>query len=315
MSDKVLIIDDDLAILHTIERILSDLGIEVILSTNPVKALSIIKEHEIAVVVSDYRMPEMDGLELFSKLKNIAPDIKRILITGHGDLKTAISAINECDVFRFIPKPWKDKLLIESVSDAINEYRIVKSMRRSDESMLLSLAQTVELKDPYTRGHCDRVADVAISIAERLGLPADTRKYIMHGSWLHDCGKIGVPESILNKDGPLSAEEMEIIKKHPVWGAHVATLAQCQETVINIINYHHEHYDGSGYPEGLRGVDIPIEARIVATADIFDALSSDRPYRKAFSVEKTLVILEGMRNKELDPFLLDIFFSTINQKG
>jgi putative two-component system response regulator len=314
MSEKVLIIDDDLASLHTIERILSDLGIDVILSTDPLEALSIIKEHEISVVVSDYIMPEINGLELFSKLKSIAPDIKRILITGHGDLNTAISAINECDIFRFIPKPWKDKLLIESVSDAINEYRIVKSMRRSDESMLLSLAQTVELKDPYTRGHCDRVADVAISIAERLELSDDTKKHIRHGSWLHDCGKIGVPESILNKDGPLTAEEMDIVKKHPVWGAHVATLAQCPETVINIINYHHERYDGLGYPEGKRGTDIPLEARIVATADIFDALSSDRPYRKAFPVEKALSMLEGMRNKELDPVLLDIFFSTINQK-
>jgi putative two-component system response regulator len=314
MPEKVLIIDDDLASLHTIERILSDFGIDVILSADPLQAFSIIKENEISVVISDYIMPEMNGLELFSKLKNIAPDIKRILITGYGDLNTAISAINECDVFRFIPKPWKDKLLIESVGDAINEYRIVKSMRHSDESMLLSLAQTVELKDPYTRGHCDRVAGFAISIAEQLGLSADMKKHIIHGSWLHDCGKIGVPESILNKNGPLSAEEMDIIKKHPVWGAHVATLAQCPETVINIINYHHERYDGLGYPEGKCGTDIPIEARIVATADIFDALTSDRPYRKAFPVEKALTMLDGMRNKELDPILLDIFFSTINQK-
>jgi putative two-component system response regulator len=314
MSEKVLIIDDEIAILHTIERVLSDLGIEVILSSNPVNAFSIIKEHEIAVIVSDYKMPEMNGIEFFSKMKTIAPDIKRILITGHGDLNTAISAINECDVFRFISKPWMDNQLIESVSDAINEYRIIKSMRRSDESMLLSLAQTVELKDPYTRGHCDRVADFALSIAEQLGLSAETKKYIMHGSWLHDCGKIGVPESILNKDGPLSAEEMDIVRKHPIWGAHVAILAQCSETVINIINYHHEHYDGLGYPEGKRGTDIPIEARIVATADIFDALSSDRPYRRAFPIEKTLAILEGMRGKELDPVILDIFFSIINQK-
>lgn len=315
MSEKILIIDDEIGILNAVQRTLSDLGFEVILSSNPLEALSIIKEQDVAVVVSDYIMPEMTGIELFSGLKTIAPDIKRILITGHGDMNTAISAINECDVFRYIPKPWNDKLLIDAVSDAVNEYRIVKSMRRSDESMLLSLAQAVELKDPYTRGHCDRVADVALSIAEHLGMLPETKKHIMHGSWLHDCGKIGVPEAILNKDGPLSTEEMDIVKKHPAWGANVAVLAQCSETVINIINYHHERYDGLGYPEGKKGNDIPIEARIVATADIFDALSSDRPYRKAFTVEKTLVILEGMRGKELDPELLDIFFSTINHKG
>ena len=315
MSEKVLIIDDEIGILNAVQRMLSDLGFEVILSSNPLEALSIIKEQDIAVVVSDYIMPEMNGIELFSRLKTMAPDIKRILLTGKGDMKTAISAINECDVFRFILKPWNDKLLIEAVSDAVNEYRIVKSMRRSDESMLLSLAQAVELKDPYTRGHCDRVADVALSIAERLGMSSETKKHIMHGSWLHDCGKIGVPEAILNKDGPLSEDEMDIIKKHPVWGAHVAGLAQCSETVINIINYHHERYDGKGYPEGKKGDDIPIEARIVANADIFDALSSNRPYRKAFTVEKTLAILEGMRCKELDPRLLDIFFSIIKQKG
>jgi putative two-component system response regulator len=315
MSEKILIIDDEIGILHSVQRILSDLGFEVILSTNPIEALAIIKEQGVAVVVSDYVMPEMTGIELFSELKATAPDIKRILLTGKGDMKTAISAINQCDVFRYISKPWNDKQLIEAVSDAINEYRIVKSMRHSDESMLLSIAQTVELKDPYTRGHCDRVADVALSIAEHLGMPSETKKHILHGSWLHDCGKIGVPEAILNKDGPLSVEEMDIVKKHPAWGAQVAVLAQCSETVINIINYHHERYDGQGYPEGKKGNDIPIEARIVATADIFDALSSDRPYRKAFPTEKALSLLEGMRGKELDPVLLDILFSTINQKG
>jgi putative two-component system response regulator len=315
MPEKILIIDDEIGILHSVQRILSDLGFEVILSTSPIDAMSIIKEIDIAVVVSDYVMPEMTGIELFSWLKTSAPDIKRILLTGRGDMKTAISAINQCDVFRYISKPWNDKQLIEAVSDAVNEYRIVKSMRHSDESMLLSLAQTVELKDPYTRGHCDRVADVALSIAEHLGMSSETKKQIMHGSWLHDCGKIGVPEAILNKDGPLSAEEMDIVKKHPEWGAQVGVLAQCSETVINIINYHHEHYDGQGYPEGRRGKDIPIEARIVAIADIFDALSSDRPYRKAFPIEKALAILEGMRGRELDPGLLDILLSTINQKG
>jgi putative two-component system response regulator len=315
MSEKILLIDDDVSVLHSIKRILCDLGFEVIESSNPIEALSIINDQDIAVVVADYKMPQMSGLELLSKLKTMAPDIKRIMITAYADLNIAMSAINECDVFRFISKPWNDKELIESVTDAINEYRIVKSMRHSDESMLLSLAQTVELKDPYTRGHCDRVADVALSIAEHLGLPPETKKSILHGSWLHDCGKIGVPEAILNKEGPLSPEEMDVIKKHPVWGAHVAELAMCSETVINIINYHHERYDGLGYPEGKRGKDIPLEARIVATADIFDALASDRPYRKAFTVDKTLAILEGMRNKELDPELLDIFLSTINHKG
>ncbi len=314
MSEKILIIDDEIGVLQAIKRIFCDLGFEVLVSSNPIEALSFINDQDIAVVVADQKMPEMSGLELLSRLKTMAPDIKRIMLTGYGDLNIAMSAINECDVFRFISKPWNDKQLIEAVTDAINEYRIVKSMRHSDESMLLSLAQTVELKDPYTRGHCDRVADVALSIAEHLGLPPETKKSIMHGSWLHDCGKIGIPEAILNKDGPLSPEEMDIIKKHPVWGAHVAELAMCSETVINIINYHHERYDGLGYPEGKRGKDIPLEARIVATADIFDALVSDRPYRKAFSVDKTLAILEGMRNKELDPELLDIFLSTINQK-
>ena len=315
MSEKILIIDDDIGVLKSIKRVLCDLGFEVILSSNPKEVLSIINDQDIAVVIADYLMPEMSGIELLTKLKTMAPDIKRIMITAYGDLNVAMSAINECDVFRFIPKPLNDKQLIESVTDAINEYRIVKSMRHSDESMLLSLAQTVELKDPYTRGHCDRVADVALSIAEHLGLSPETKKSIMHGSWLHDCGKIGVPEAILNKDGPLSPEEMDVIKKHPVWGAHVAELAMCSDTVINIINYHHERFDGLGYPEGKRGKDIPLEARIVATADIFDALASDRPYRKAFPVDKTLAILEGMRNKELDPELLDIFLSTIKEKG
>lgn len=133
------------------------------------------------------------------------------------------------------------------------------------------------------------------------------RTDIKHGSWLHDCGKIGVPEIILNKPGALDPHEMDIVKKHPVWGADVARLAHRPEPVLNIILYHHEKWDGTGYPTGKKAANIPLEARIVSVADIFDALTSHRPYRKAFAFQKALVILKGMRETALDPEILDVF--------
>jgi putative two-component system response regulator len=147
-------------------------------------------------------------------------------------------------------------------------------------------------------------------IADSLGLSAQQKSDIRYGSWLHDCGKIGIPESVLNKPGKLTEEEMAIIRKHPDWGAEVARLANRSTTIVNIIRYHHESYDGTGYPTGIHGDHIPLEARIVTVADVFDALTSTRPYRVAFGLEEALKVMGGMRGKVLDPDLYDLFLKS-----
>ena len=172
---------------------------------------------------------------------------------------------------------------------------------------MLSLVHALELKDPYTRGHSERVAEYALGIADRLGLSADIKKAIKYGSWLHDCGKIGVSEAILQHEGPLNEAEMHVVRNHPSWGAEVARQAMLSEGIVNVILAHHERYDGKGYPSGLQGGDIPIEARIVSAADIFDALTTKRPYRNAYQTDKALEIMTSMKGNVLDPAIVDIF--------
>ncbi len=170
--------------------------------------------------------------------------------------------------------------MFDTVTDAMRRYHTLQMIRHENEDVLRSLAQTIELKDPYTRGHCDRVANFAVQIAKLLDLSVDMQRKIKYGSWLHDCGKIGIPEQVLNAKSALEADEYELIKNHPCWGADVARKANLSPVIINVILCHHEHFDGTGYPNGISGEEIPIEARIVSVADVFDALTSDRPYRK-----------------------------------
>jgi putative nucleotidyltransferase with HDIG domain len=197
--------------------------------------------------------------------------------------------------------------MVGTVTDALRRYHTLQIIRRENEDILRSLAQTIELKDPCTKGHCDRVASIAVQIARSLGLSIDMQREIKYGSWLHDCGKIGVPEQTLNAHRKLDQDECELIKNHPGWGADVVRKANLSAVVINVVLCHHERYDGAGYPNGLRGEDIPLEAKIVSIADVFDALSSDRPYRKGLSLDKTLEIVVSMKGKELDPALVDLF--------
>jgi putative two-component system response regulator len=315
MSPTVLFVDDEKIILDCLSSIFAERGLTVLTENTPEAALDRIKNEEVAVIVSDQKMPGMNGIDLLSRVKMLSPDTTKILMTGYTDFQIAVDAINTGEVFRFVLKPWNNNDLIRTIEDAVSHYQIIHSLKKADEATLISLAQTIELKDPYTKGHCDSVAKYALMMADKLNLSEVTKQQLKHGSWLHDCGKIGVPEAILNYPGKLNDQEMKIIKKHPEWGADVAKRAQLSEVVVNIILYHHEAYDGSGYPYGLKGEIIPLEARIVSIADVFDALTSDRPYRQAFSYDKALDIIISMIGKAFDPRLSEIFLSLINSQN
>lgn len=305
----VLLVDDEANILNALARLFLDRDVRVLRAETGEEALGIVRREPVAVVVSDNLMPGMRGVELLSQVRNLSPDTVRVLLTGYADLPTAIEAINRGEVFRFHVKPWVDEEIVRTVEEGVRRYQVVRSLRDGDEAALRSIAQTIELKDPYTRGHCDRVAAFALTIAEALRLPEGTRRAIKHGSWLHDCGKIGVPEGILNRPGKLSAADFEVVKKHPGWGAEVGRQANLPEEVINIILYHHERFDGRGYPTGAKGTEIPLEARIVAVADVFDAMSTDRPYAKGYDREEAMRVMGVLRGAALDPQLVDIFLA------
>jgi putative two-component system response regulator len=311
MSATVLFVDDEEVILDCMQTLFAEKDLKIITESNPGNALDRIRQEEIAVIVSDHNMPEMTGIELLSRVRTISPDTTKILLTGMTDFQIAVDAINTGEVFRFILKPWKSNDLIQTVEEAILHYQMSVALKKADEATLISLAQTIELKDPYTKGHCDNVGRYALLIADQLGMAEDKKQEIKYGSWLHDCGKIGVPEAILNYPGKLNEQEMRIIKKHPEWGADVARRAQLSNAIINVILHHHEAYDGSGYPYGLKGELIPLEARIVSLADVYDALTSDRPYRKAHSVEQAIEIMASMTGKAFDPDIAKTFLSIV----
>ena len=308
-KDFVLFVDDEQNILNALKRLFISDPVTVLTATSALDGMEIMKSNTVSVIVSDNRMPGMNGIDFLAWTRTVSPDSVRILITGYADLHAAIEAINRGEVFRFVTKPWDDMELRQTVLDSIAKYKIVIALKSGDEAKLLSLAQTIELKDPYTRGHCERVAKYALMLANAMNLPDGMKKNIKYGSWLHDCGKIGIPEAILNKPGALDAEQFDMIKKHPGWGADVARTAQLPESVVNIALYHHERFDGKGYPNGLKGADIPLEARIVSIADVFDAMTSDRPYRKKLSAKEAMHVLKEGERASFDPDLIDMFIS------
>jgi putative nucleotidyltransferase with HDIG domain len=309
MKETVLFVDDDRSILEHVSGIFRNSGVGILTAREPREALEFFAGREIAVLVSDNIMPGMNGLELLSRVKKISPDTVKIMMTAYADLPTTLAAINKSEVFRFVTKPWQTEEMTKAVKDGIRRYRLLRSMKKEDEFVLHSLAQTIELKDSRTRGHCDRVATYALQIAGRLGMSEEMKTEIKYGSWLHDCGKIGVPEAILNAARSLTKEEFEVVKKHPVWGADVARKANLSIIVQNIILYHHERFDGTGYPTGLKGDEIPYEARIVAIADVYDAMSTERPYRKGYSMKKTLKIMDEITGHALEPAIVEIFLA------
>ncbi len=313
--ETILFVDDEKSYLAYTRGVFDNRGLNVLTAASALEALQIVEEQNVAVVISDNEMPGMRGIELLSKIKEVSPHTVKIMMTGSADLSTTLAAINSGEVFRFVLKPWKKADMLRAVKDGIRRYRVLQSLKREDEFILHSLAQTIELKDSSTKGHCDRVATLAMKIAERLGVTEDIKQEIRYGSWLHDCGKIGVPEAILNAERGLTDEEFKVVMKHPEWGCEVVRKANLSKTVQNIVLYHHERFDGKGYPHKLDGDRIPIEAQIVATADICDALTMDRPYRKGFTREETIWTMTEMKGKHLAPRLVEVLLEIMDEEA
>jgi len=311
MAAEILFVDDNKLILRASVDLFKSKGINLLTACNAEEALDLFRHHEIAVVVSDNRMPGMSGLDFLAELRRVSPDTVKVLISSYIDLATALAAINSSEVYRYLLKPWKEQEILDVVQEGLRRYRTVQAMRREDESVLRSLAQTIELKDPSTKGHCDRVAVYALLIADAMGLPKEAQRQIKHGSWLHDCGKIGVSEVILNGSGRLNEDEFETMKMHTDWGADLAEKARLSEAAKNIIRHHHEKYDGTGYPLGLKGEAIPLEARIVSVADVYDALTMDRSYRRRYPLAEALEMVRSMSGQALDPGVVEVFLAVV----
>jgi putative nucleotidyltransferase with HDIG domain len=305
--ELVLFVSEDGYVLHSAERTFLCSGIRSLHTDNPQEALDIIAREKIAVIIADNNLSETKGIDLLSEVCRISAGTMRILIANDADLTTAVNAIYSCGVSRVIMKPWIGDDLYQNVKEVVIQYHIAQSLKEENRDTLLSIAQAVEMKDLYTLGHSSRVAAYALMLARVSGVCSEISQDIKHGGLLHDIGKIQVPEHILNKQGPLNNEEFTVVRNHPGWGASMAGLLKLSRPIINIIRHHHERYDGKGYPSRIRGKDIPLETRIVSIADVYDALTSDRHYRRRYSQGDALTIMKSMNGKELDPRLLEVF--------
>jgi len=311
----IMFVDDEVGIRNSLKRLFADSPHTVLIAANAAEALELLRANTCSVIVSDNQMPGESGIEFLTKARLLAPDTVRVMMTAYADLGTALNAINQCEAYRFVVKPWDNQELVELVNNCVLRFELLQSLRLNDEAIYRSLSQAIELKDHYTRGHCDRVVEFSLALGRRMGLSPETLTHLEHGAMLHDCGKIGVPEATLNFPGKLDKDQMDIIRKHPDWGGEVARAAGMHQITVNIVLYHHEHYNGNGYPTGLAGDDIPLEARIVAVADVYDALASDRPYRKAMPPDVAMREFLAMSGTVLDPVIVGSFLEIVREQN
>lgn len=314
-SIKILFVDDEQKDFAEMDRICAEKKIALRKASGAEEALKLLSAEHIDIIFSANLMLHMTGLQLLELVKNRYPGTLRILMTPRADIFMELDAINQCELFHIIAKPLMDHVLIKAVTDAVKRLKIAGLLKQAaaDEAKLLDLAQSIELKDPFTTGHCERVGKYAVVIASTLNLTQEMKRQIKHGGWLHDCGKIDLPAILLNFEGTLNENQFRVVELHTRWGADIARQAELSESVANIILYHHENFDGTGYPKGLTGAAIPLQARIVSVAEVYDVITSDRPYRKALSHEEAISIMSNLKGKQFDPEICDAFLKTIEK--
>ncbi len=304
----VLVADDDDGSRELLASILESRGYVVIRASDGDEALAILRKETIDLALLDVRMPGQNGFGVCQAIKNDPATrlIPVVLVTGLSDSGSRIQGI-ESGADDFLNKPVNSQELVARASSLIRLKHFTDELE-SAETVLASLALSIEAKDPYTEGHCSRLSRYSAALAEQLGLPQEQLVALRRAGIVHDIGKVAVPEEILLKPGPLTAEERAIMEVHPATGERICAPMKSFHLVLPIIRHHHERLDGSGYPDGLKDGKIPLTARILTVVDVYDALSTDRPYRKALAPEKAFEIMrQEVRRGWWDASLVDFF--------
>lgn len=316
---KILIVDDEEDNLALLNRTLRH-DFEIFKTTSPIEALNILKENksEIELIISDHKMEEMDGVEFLKRSYEIYPHCVRILVTAYSDSQILIDAINYGKIYRYIKKPWDPAELLMIAKTAI-EYnqlkkdndRLIYDLKELFTGTINAIIETLDAKDSFTMGRSRRVTFISLKMAKYFNLPIEEFGKIELAGLLHDIGMIGIPEDILNKTTELTPEDFEAIKKHVEHGVKILEDIKQLKDVVEIIKYHHERFDGSGYPFGVKGDSIPLNARIIAIADSYDSMISKRSYRNGLTHEEALKNIELKAGEQFDPIIVEAFKAII----
>ena len=333
MQKHIITTDDDQAIRKVLQILLRKEGYQVTVCSNGEELLAILKTSYATVdlVLLDIKMPGLSGMQLLEIVRRNYPRIPVVMLTAFNDLDTGMKAIR-LGASDYLAKPVHREVLVECVSRVLDANALKQDeVAEKDNSMahqrelenqlqsaltalksatlatLEAFTETIEQKDPYTKGHCSRVRTISLAIARALNFSEEALHTLEGGSLLHDIGKIGIPEEVLNKPSKLSKSEYELIKEHPVAGERIVKHIDLFQAYRPIIRSHHERMDGKGYPDGLKGDQIPLDVRIVTLADAFDAMTTSRAYRSALPTEIAVEELKLFSGTQFDPELVNLF--------
>ncbi len=310
---KILIVDDEPDNLALLYRTLRG-KYEIAKSTSPILALQMMKAEHYNCILSDHKMPEMDGVEFLKRSYDLQPDAMRVLVTAYTDAGILIDAINYAKIYRYIKKPYNPDELLLVVQGALEYWQLksdntalVNDLKDLFSGTITAIVEALDAKDSYTLGRSRRVTFYAVKIAKALHLSETTTGKIELAGLLHDIGMIGVSDDILAKVEKLSPEEYDEIKQHVSHSVRILDDIKQLGDVVEIIKYHHEFFNGNGYPYGLKGEEIPIGSRIIAVADAFDSMVTPKIYRNQVLPSVAMAEIKSQSGKQFDPVVVDIF--------
>ncbi|RJP47093.1 MAG: response regulator [Desulfobacteraceae bacterium] len=333
---NLLIVDDEESIRNLLKRILEKEGYHCIPAADAEEASIFLAEHPVDLVISDIQMPGRSGIQLLEEIRREHPTIGTIIITGNRDKEIADMAIS-IGAYGYLLKPFQKDQVVVSVKDALRRRMIEIQNRFEVENLehdiedkrqnlirantrltlmvngiIRAMAKAVESRDPYTAGHQQRVADIATVIGARMNFTEERIMYLKMAASIHDIGKISVPAEILSKPGRLSQSEMNIIREHPLTGYEILKEVEFPYPLAEIVYQHHERMDGSGYPNGLTGEQIHLDAKILAVADVLEAMASHRPYRAALGIAIAREEIQKNKGRFYDPDVVDVCCQAID---
>jgi putative nucleotidyltransferase with HDIG domain len=332
MPDRILVVDDEEAIREIVASMLTTAGYACKHAGSGIEALAVLTSgEEFELMLSDLMMADLDGIGLLERTKEKYPDMPVVMVTAVHDISVALAAIRN-GAYDYLLKPFEREQLLNTVSRALENRRLkmenriyqtnleslveartnqlqaaMASLERSYDITLEALGDALDLKDRETEGHSKRVTAFTIAIARAMGLPREQINTIARGAFLHDIGKMAIPDRILNKPGKLEPDEFTIMREHAYHGYQIVKKIPFLSEASDIVYSHQERFDGSGYPRGLKGEEIPLGARIFSVADTLDAITSDRPYRAAQSLEAARVEIAKWSGRQFDPDVVKVF--------